>query len=229
MYSTKKNNKLLKIIYTALILVLVCIYFFFRSMNNEFNSINSFEKCRDAGYEITTTYPEHYKMPGKEFTNETQAPPSQQTPEEVASFPEINMNPKNSSYTIEGKSVQLQNGIHNATDAIDSTVSYAGNELRTDLTSDGIEDVAFVVTLSGSGSGTFYYLVVALQKNGKYSGTNGVFIGDRIIPVSTSFANGKIVLTYKERGINDSMNSAPAVLVTKQFTVEDQTLVEVNK
>ena len=51
-----------------------------------------------------------------------------------------------------------------------------------DLNGDGTPDVAFLLTQSPGGSGTFYYAVVALRTATGYTGTNAVLLGDRIAP-----------------------------------------------
>src|SRR3990167_3443169 len=80
---------------------------------------------------------------------------------------------KDATYIIEGQPVKLgENG-----------VSYFGNEVKTDLDGDGIPDLAFLLTQESGGSGTFFYLVGAIQTpNNTYKGTHAVFLGDRIAP-----------------------------------------------
>src|SRR5438105_3216241 len=77
---------------------------------------------------------------------------------------------KNTSYVIAGQTVALVNGRSEMSVAPDSAskivTQYFGNEATGDLNNDGIPDIAFLVTQTTGGSGTFYYVVVAL-KNGE--------------------------------------------------------------
>ena len=226
-------GKIRFILYIILVISLLVTFFFFKHIQNEYNSITIFKECADAGYQILTTYPEQCKIPGKVFINDEQIV-STSTKEDIITFPERNMNPKNTSYDIEGESVTLQNGKGeiintNGDISIKNTVQYFGNELRVDLNDDGKEDTAFLLTTSNSGSGTFYYLVVALNKNGQYNGTNGVFIGDRIAPQTTEFRNGEIVVNYADRRPSEPMSTKPSVGVSRYFKVDNNTLIEIIK
>jgi hypothetical protein len=96
---------------------------------------------------------------------------------------------KNSSFTIDGKQVSLTNGVSQVPAASNSatmvTTRYFGNEATGDLNADGLPDTAFLVTQDTGGSGTFYYVVVALNTGNGYKTTNAFLIGDRIAPQST--------------------------------------------
>ena len=93
---------------------------------------------------------------------------------------------------------------------------YFGNELRTDLDGDGREDVAFIVTHSPGGSGTFYYAVAALNTERGYIGSDGYLLGDRIAPQSTTVSPNPrhkhvVVFTYADRAADDPMTAQPSV------------------
>src|SRR5262245_22885960 len=94
---------------------------------------------------------------------------------------------KDTTYTVEGESVQLVGGVSSVEAAPGSAsqivTKYFGNEAKGDLNGDSIPDLAFLLTQQSGGSGTFYYVVVALQgQDGGYLGTNAVLLGDRIAP-----------------------------------------------
>jgi hypothetical protein len=126
-------------------------------------------------------------------------------------------NYKEIAYTIEGRQVQLG-----------SDTKYFGNEAKGDLNGDGIPDVAFLVTQQPGGSGTFYYVVVALgQPEGQYLSTNGVLLGDRIAPQTTEISNGTLIVNYADRNPDEPMVTPPSVAVSKYFTVSGSQLSEV--
>ena len=139
---------------------------------------------------------------------------------------------ENVSFTIDNISVTLADGTSVVSDgpgsASSTTTLYFGNEATGDLNADGTDDAAFLVTQSGGGSGTFYYVVAALKNtDGTYSGTNAILLGDRIAPQSTEIKSGKITVNYAERKPTDPMTTAPSVGVSRYFEIKSGTLVEV--
>lgn len=141
---------------------------------------------------------------------------------------------KNTTYTIEGASVQLVHGMSAVEAAPGSatkvTTTYFGNEAKGDLNGDGISDIAFILTQEPGGSGVFYYVVVALQNSdGSYRGTNAVLLGDRIAPQTTEIHDGELVVNYAERKAGDPMTTAPSIGVSKYLKVEDSQLQEVGR
>jgi hypothetical protein len=99
---------------------------------------------------------------------------------------------------------------------------YFGNRIDVDLNGDGQKDAAFIVTQTGAGSGTFYYLAHTL-------GGEAVFLGDRIAPQTTEWRNGQVVVNYADRRLDEPMTAKPSVGVTRYFKAEGNTLVEVKK
>ena len=138
---------------------------------------------------------------------------------------------KNATYRINGTPVTLIDGVSVTETAPGSaskiTTRYFGNEVRGDFNNDGTEDVAFLLTSDGGGSGTFYYVVAALMGIDSYQGTNAVFLGDRIAPQTTEFKDGKIVVNYADRKPNEPMTAIPSVGVSKYLKVENGMLVEI--
>ena len=104
---------------------------------------------------------------------------------------------------------------------------YFGDDTIGDLNGDGIPDVAFIVTTDGGGSGTFYYVIAALETGGGYVATNAVLLGDRIAPQTLSIKNGEVMANYADRKPGEPMTTEPSVGVTKYLKVEGTTLVEV--
>ena len=125
---------------------------------------------------------------------------------------------KAATFTIDGKSLT----INSSTDGL----TYFGNEATGDLNGDGDEDVAFLVTQSPGGSGTFYYVVVALKTPTGYAGTNAVLLGDRIAPQTLQIKKGELVVNYADRALTDPMTTKPSIGVSKYLHVVDGKLVE---
>ncbi len=128
----------------------------------------------------------------------------------------LGSNEKNAEYLIGGARVQLKDGVSEVESAPGSAsrtiTRYFGNAVSKDLNADGKEDVAFILTQEGGGSGTFYYLVAALQTDNGYVGSEAVLLGDRIAPQQTQLdAQGNIVVTYADRAPGEDFSVAPSV------------------
>lgn len=138
---------------------------------------------------------------------------------------------KDATYVIEGQPVVLVNGVATTSTASGSAsktvTQYFGNDATGDLNGDGLPDTAFVLTQNGGGSGTFYYIVVALRSGTGYVGTNAVLLGDRIAPQTTQIKDGMLVVNYADRNSDEPMSTQPSVGVTKYLKVKDSALVSV--
>lgn len=139
---------------------------------------------------------------------------------------------KDTTYLINGESISLKNGLSeielSANSGAKITTRYFGNDAKGDLNEDGQEDLTFILTQDSEGSGTFYYLAVALANSDAYQGLNAVFLGDRIAPQTTEIKEGKIIVNYVDRKINEAMTTAPSVAISKYFKVIDRELTEIN-
>jgi hypothetical protein len=140
---------------------------------------------------------------------------------------------KDSTYLVEGKPVTLTNGESEAEAAPGSASSVVtkifGNEAEGDLNGDGVSDIAFVLTQSAGGSGTFYYVVAGLKGDTGYTGTNAVLLGDRIAPQTTQIKDGELIVNYADRSPGEPMSAPPSVGVSKYLKVEGGALVEVQQ
>lgn len=119
---------------------------------------------------------------------------------------------KDATYIIDGKSVTLKNGSAESAAADGSaskiTTTYFGNEVRYDFDGDGREDVAFLLTQNSGGSGTFFYVVAALNTKMGYFGSEGFLLGDRIAPQVTELRIGGVVLVnYADRKAGEPMTA----------------------
>ena len=107
--------------------------------------------------------------------------------------------------------------------SVKSEARYFGNEVKGDFNRDGREDVAYLFTEDGGGSGTFYYVTVKLA-DGKE--LNSVLLGDRIAPQTTEFRDGIIIVNYAERKLDEPMTARPSVGVSAYFKVVGNKLIK---
>lgn len=154
---------------------------------------------------------------------------------------------KNIEYTIDGKKVLLKGGMAESESAPGSSskivTRYFGNELRTDLNNDGLEDIVFLVTQETGGSGTFYYAVAAIavpssaqsdalsgEENIGYIGSDGYFLGDRIAPQTTELSKNPkhknvIVINFADRAIGEPMTTKPSVGKSAYLKLDTQNMI----
>ncbi len=123
---------------------------------------------------------------------------------------------KNAAYSIENADVLLVDGLSRVPAAPGSAsmvvTKYFGNEVRTDLNGDGRQDVVFLLTQEGGGSGVFYYVAFALNTENGYVGGRTVLLGDRIAPQTTELGkNGIIIVNYADRKPGESFAVQPSV------------------
>jgi len=144
---------------------------------------------------------------------------------------ELAADARNATYIIEGEEFTLVNGRAEKEITPDSAsktiVLYFGNASIGDLNGNSRDDVAFLLTKDNGGSGTFYYVAVALNTEKGYQGTNAILLGDRIAPQTTQIQDGKIIVNYADRRTDEAMVTRPSIGITKQFVLEGTTLKDV--
>ena len=152
-----------------------------------------------------------------------------QTLENPVTFPDY----KNATYLIEGSFITLTDGFSELEAAPGSaskiTTHYFGNEAIGDLNKDSKNDIAFLLTQTTGGSGTFFYLVVALQTTSGTEGTNAIFLGDRIAPQNTTIENGMITVNYADRNPGEPFTTQPSLGVSKYLKINGSVLIEITQ
>ena len=143
------------------------------------------------------------------------------------------MSPFDATYTIDNAPVTLVKGLSERSSAPGSAskvVTQAfGNPTYGDLDGDGFPDAVFFLTQDSGGSGTFYYVAVALNKGTSYQGLQAVYLGDRIAPQTISISNGMVSVNYADRKKGEPMSTSPSVGITKYLSVKNGSIVEITK
>ena len=139
----------------------------------------------------------------------------------------------NATYNINGQSVTLVNGVSIVPVAPGSqsmvTTRYFGNGVTHDFDADGRLDTAFILTQNTGGSGTFYYVVVALNTAHGYVGSSGFLLGDRIAPQTTNMSQNTstpnvIIVNYADRKAGEPFTTAPSVGKSVWLKLDTKTL-----
>ena len=155
------------------------------------------------------------------------SPTPTQEPTEIPAQ-EFAADPLNATYSIEDRTVRLQDGRsersitpHSATTM--KTVVY-GKPVYGDLDGDGQKDAALLLIHDPGGSGTFFYVAGALIINGAFRGTNAVWLGDRITPPDLQIRNGILIVSYADRGRGEPMGTTPTVQMAKYLILKNAQL-----
>jgi len=133
------------------------------------------------------------------------------------------------TYTIDGERVTLVDGVVETEVDSDSTskvvTRYFGKEVAADFNDDGDKDVVFFLTREGGGSGTFYYIVAALDTEQGYIGSQALFLGDRIDPQAIEMRpDHTLSVQYADRAPGESFAVRPSVEKTLDLMFDINTL-----
>lgn len=144
----------------------------------------------------------------------------------------LGLNPLNATYILEGREISLQDGRSETVITTDSATkvktSVWGAVVSADLDDDGDDDAVLSLVHEPGGSGTFYYLVVALNEEGQYRGTNALPLGDRISVQEITARAGIIETKLKVRGPDEPMSSSPSVVELRRSRIKGGKLVAMN-
>jgi hypothetical protein len=95
-----------------------------------------------------------------------------------------------------------------------------------DVNGDGLEDAVVTLVVDPGGSGTFTYLALVLNQEGKPEPLAAVLLGDRIIVKSLALQNGNVQVIMLTRKPDEPMSSEPSVEVQRIFNLQGDQLVE---
>jgi len=139
---------------------------------------------------------------------------------------------KNITFTIDGRDIKLTDGFSEMEIVPESaskiTTRYFGNEFKTDLNDDGLEDIVFLLTQEQGGSGTFFYAVAAIKTDTGYVGSDGYLLGDRISPQTTNLSpnpdhKNVIVVNYADRLPGEPMTADPSIGKSVYLKIDPET------
>ncbi len=130
----------------------------------------------------------------------------------------------------DGTSVTLSDGIAETFVEEDESIPpivtrHFGDELFKDLSGDGRDDVVFLLTQDAGGSGTFFYVVAALNTDEGFYGSQALLLGDRITPQSIESGPGtQVIVNYVDRAPDEPMTATPSVEVSLHLVLNTSTM-----
>ena len=136
------------------------------------------------------------------------------------------------TYLIDGAPYPLDDGqvtVETAPGAASKTRGQIiGEPVTGDLDGDGLTDAAVLLLQTTGGSGSFYFIAAALNRDGLYHGTDAVFVGDRIKPQQLLVRHGVIIFDYLDRNPDEPMAAPPSVETSKYLVASQSQLAEIN-
>lgn len=132
----------------------------------------------------------------------------------------VEFDPRNATYTVANDRVTLVDGKA-------GTVEIFGGATSGDVNDDGVVDAVFFLAQTSEGSGTFFYVVAALNTTNGTFGTNAVLLGDRIAPQNITINEGVITAAYAVRAEDEPMTTPPSVGESMLLKVQNNILQEV--
>ncbi len=136
----------------------------------------------------------------------------------------------NATYTIGGQEITLTDGKNEEQIPNSSATIITGltdNMINGELNGDEVDDAGVILIQQPGGSGTFYYVASTYTTEDGYQGSNAILLGDRIKIKSIMIFDEVITVDYLDRGENEAMAVEPTVEVSRQFTLEDNNLLEI--
>ncbi|OGX07783.1 MAG: hypothetical protein A2Z88_02230 [Omnitrophica WOR_2 bacterium GWA2_47_8] len=148
-------------------------------------------------------------------------------------IPEVNTpvggaSPRDTSYIIDGELMLFTDGMAEREITPDSAskdkFAIFGEPTMGDLDGDGDVDAVMYLTRDSGGSGTFFYVVVAVNERGTYKGTNAMFLGDRIAPQNINMDGGNAVANFVVRNTGEPFTVPPSVGKSVWLHLDPRTL-----
>ena len=122
--------------------------------------------------------------------------------------------PLNATYLIDEKPVTLVAGkaeIESAPgSASKNNIFNFGEPVYGDIEGDGDQDALLLLVNETGGSGTFYYVALAINVEGSYHGTDTILLGDRIAPQTYYFLGNKAIVNYADRLFGVPLTERPS-------------------
>ena len=142
----------------------------------------------------------------------------------------VNLDVRNMTYTIDGTSITLVDGVSSSatqgSSAKRNTAVLEGPAFA-DLNGDGKKDGLVILRDTTSGSGTFYYVAAVLTNTTGSKVSNTILLGDRIRIKELAITQDVATVTIIDRAKDETMATVPSVSKTLTFKVSGGVIAEV--
>jgi hypothetical protein len=138
------------------------------------------------------------------------------------------IDPYNHRYRIENETVVLRHGCsHKPIEGSAASIitEVARPPLYVDMNDDGLNDAVLILMQQTGGSGTFYYLAVALGGVASGPVVQSYFLGDRIKVEQLSSVDDEIIIDYLDRTKGQPMSVRPVLSFNKKFKFSSDKLL----
>lgn len=137
---------------------------------------------------------------------------------------ETALSPINTRFNINHSDIQLVNGYAEQSVAPNSSSKVItqvwGAPKLADLNADGQQDAVLILSQNTGGSGTFYYLVVAIREANHYKGSKALLLGDRIKPQEIQVVANRVSVAFLDRLQSEPYSTSPSI-PEKQSAIYD--------
>ena len=126
------------------------------------------------------------------------------------------LSPLDATYIMGGRSVTLNDGVN-------GKISVHGEPSFGDINDNRFDDAVLILKQETDQEKVFYYVALAMNEYGEYTGTDTILLGDRINPLIFNIKNKRAVVSYLARSAGQSVKTPPLVHTVLHLQVEEET------
>ncbi len=222
----KKKTNIPYVLFGILFVSIIGSYQYFSRVQKTFLTVNSFESCAQAGYRVTTTYPETCIAYFRKFVNSKQKPTTHIPYNELVlpKGTKKDLDYKNARYVIDGQELAFKDGIGSfnlQTKQGEVTIKFVMTNITYayDLNNDRKEDLMVLLRSDKLPGKVQFYIAPLIALNTREVGGNLVFVDYDIASAAFLYNNGGITLGYTQAG-------ATSTIIEKSFVYKNDILSE---
>ena len=146
----------------------------------------------------------------------------------AADLPDPGTAPLSATYQIDGREVTLTNGktiVEMYPESASQTVvQVTGSPVVGHLNEDNLPDAALLLVQTTGGSGSFFYVATATNRDDRFDGSKAFFLGDRIQPQLLAIDHRLVIVDYLDRSPQTPMAVSPDQMQSIYLQLDGNTL-----